>query len=132
MNTGNTTAWHALQTDEVVQQLATNVEKGLDAGEATRRQQKYGPNRLPEGRKRGPLMRFLTQLNNILVYVLLGAGFVKLMLGLWLDAGGQGREGARLDPQHAFGRGADCARRRDAHDVGRRSRAGRHRAAGIG
>ena len=32
-------------------------------------------------------MRFLAQLNNILVYVLLGAGFVKLMLGLWLDAG---------------------------------------------
>ena len=25
-------------------------------------------------------------LNNILVYVLLGAGFVKLMVGLWLDA----------------------------------------------
>ena len=49
--------------------------------------QKYGPNRLPEGKKRGPFMRFLAQLNNILVYVLLGAGFVKLMLGLWLDAG---------------------------------------------
>lgn len=32
-------------------------------------------------------MRFLAQFNNILVYVLLGAGFVKLMLGLWLDAG---------------------------------------------
>jgi magnesium-transporting ATPase (P-type) len=31
-------------------------------------------------------MRFLLQFNNILVYVLLGAGFVKLMIGLWLDA----------------------------------------------
>ena len=31
-------------------------------------------------------MRFLSQFNNILVYVLLGAGFVKLMLNLWLDA----------------------------------------------
>ena len=31
-------------------------------------------------------MRLLTQLNNILIYVLLGAGFVKLMVGLWLDA----------------------------------------------
>ncbi|MDQ1342240.1 MAG: hypothetical protein QG571_857, partial [Pseudomonadota bacterium] len=58
-----------------------------DAGEATSRQQKYGPNRLPEGKRRGPFLRFLAQLNNILVYVLLGAGFVKLMLGLWLDAG---------------------------------------------
>jgi magnesium-transporting ATPase (P-type) len=32
-------------------------------------------------------MRFLSQFNNILVYVLLGAGFTKLMLDLWLDAG---------------------------------------------
>ena len=31
-------------------------------------------------------MRFLSQFNNILVYVLLGAGFIKLMLNLWLDA----------------------------------------------
>jgi magnesium-transporting ATPase (P-type) len=32
-------------------------------------------------------MRFLVQFNNILVYVLLGAGFTKLMLSLWVDAG---------------------------------------------
>jgi hypothetical protein len=31
-------------------------------------------------------MRFLSQFNNILVYVLLGAGFTKLMLNLWTDA----------------------------------------------
>ena len=31
-------------------------------------------------------MRFLAQFNNILIYVLLTAGFVKLMLSLWLDA----------------------------------------------
>jgi magnesium-transporting ATPase (P-type) len=31
-------------------------------------------------------MRFLAQFNNILVYVLLGAGFIKLMLSLWIDA----------------------------------------------
>jgi magnesium-transporting ATPase (P-type) len=81
------TAWHALSVDEVLKQLATRVTEGLDAGEASTRLQKHGPNRLPEGRKQGPLMRFASQLNNILVYVLLGAGFVKLMLGLWLDAG---------------------------------------------
>src|SRR5262249_16699453 len=47
---------------------------------------KFGPNRLPAGKKSGPLKRFLSQLNNILVYVLLVAGFTKLMLGLWVDA----------------------------------------------
>ncbi|MBV9533400.1 MAG: HAD-IC family P-type ATPase, partial [Bradyrhizobium sp.] len=58
----------------------------LDAAEAAKRLLAYGPNRLPEGKKRGPLMRFLSQFNNVLVYVLLGAGFIKLMLNLWVDA----------------------------------------------
>src|SRR5262244_1806396 len=78
--------WHAMAVDEVVRRLTTNIEKGLDAGEASSRLQKYGPNRLPEGKKRGPFMRFLSQFNNILVYVLLAAGFTKLMLSLWVDA----------------------------------------------
>jgi calcium-translocating P-type ATPase len=79
--------WHALAADDVLKRLATSTDKGLDAGEATTRLQKYGPNRLPEGKKRGPFMRFISQFNNILVYVLLGAGFTKLMLNLWVDAG---------------------------------------------
>ena len=79
-------AWHAMAAEEVAKRLVTDIEKGLNAGEASSRLQKYGPNRLPEGKKRGPFMRFLSQFNNILVYVLLGAGFTKLMLNLWVDA----------------------------------------------
>src|SRR5215472_9214480 len=79
-------AWHAFPADQVIDRLKTDAATGLDANEASRRFAEYGPNRLPEGKKRGPLFRFLAQLNNVLVYVLLGAGFVKLMVGLWLDA----------------------------------------------
>jgi magnesium-transporting ATPase (P-type) len=79
-------AWHAMSVDEVAEQLGTDGTRGLNAGEASARLQKYGPNRLPEGRRQGPLMRFLAQFNNVLVYVLLGAGFIKLMLSLWVDA----------------------------------------------
>ena len=78
--------WHAMPADEVAKRLATNWETGLEAAEASTRLQKYGQNRLPEGKKRGPFMRFVSQFNNILVYVLLGAGFIKLMLNLWVDA----------------------------------------------
>ena len=78
--------WHGMPAGEVVKQLRTDVQKGLDPAEAASRLEKYGPNRLPEGKKRGPLMRFLSQFNNVLVYVLLGAGFTKMMLGLWIDA----------------------------------------------
>jgi magnesium-transporting ATPase (P-type) len=85
-STASSTAWHALAINEVLKRLITSTEKGLDASEASARLQKYGPNRLPEGKKRGPFMRFISQFNNILVYVLLGAGFTKMMLGLWIDA----------------------------------------------
>ncbi|HUO00194.1 MAG TPA: HAD-IC family P-type ATPase [Bradyrhizobium sp.] len=80
-------AWYATSIDDAVKRLSTDREKGLDAAEASARLQKYGPNRLPEGKKRGAFARFLAQFNNILVYVLLGAGFIKLMLNLWVDAG---------------------------------------------
>jgi calcium-translocating P-type ATPase len=78
--------WHAMPADEVAKRLATNWDTGLDAAEASARLQKYGPNRLPEGKKRGSFMRFVSQFNNILVFVLIGAGFIKLMLNLWVDA----------------------------------------------
>src|SRR5712671_3675197 len=79
-------AWHAVPAAEVIGRLRTDPVTGLEVNEASRRLVQYGPNRLPEGKKRGPLIRFLAQLNNVLVFVLLGAGFVKLMVGLWLDA----------------------------------------------
>ena len=79
-------AWHALSRAEVVNRLAIDPQKGLEPSEASTRLQKYGPNRLPEGKKRGPVGRFFTQFNNILIYVLLVAGFIKLMLSLWVDA----------------------------------------------
>jgi magnesium-transporting ATPase (P-type) len=85
-NMDNAATWHAMPADKVVSRLATDGEKGLAAAEASIRLQKYGPNRLPEGKRRGPFIRFLAQFNNVLVYVLLAAGFTKLMLNLWVDA----------------------------------------------
>ena len=82
-----TSAWHAMSQAEVVRRLATNPDKGLNLSEAAARLQKFGPNCLPVGKKRGPFTRFFAQFNNILVYVLLAAGFTKLMLSLWIDAG---------------------------------------------
>ncbi|OLL33129.1 carbonate dehydratase [Burkholderia sp. SRS-W-2-2016] len=79
------TPWHALPASEIERQFDVDPAQGLAATEATARLGKYGPNRLPQGKKKGPVARFLAQLNNILIYVLLVAGFVKLMLGLWLD-----------------------------------------------
>jgi magnesium-transporting ATPase (P-type) len=64
---GNVAAWHAMSQAEVVKRLDSNSQKGLSPSEASARFQKYGPNRLPEGRKRGHFTRFFAQFNNILV-----------------------------------------------------------------
>jgi magnesium-transporting ATPase (P-type) len=76
----------ALPVGEAAKQLSANTQSGLDESEAAERLQKHGSNRLPEAGKQSRFMKFLGQFNNILVYVLLGAGFIKLMLGLWIDA----------------------------------------------
>jgi magnesium-transporting ATPase (P-type) len=132
-------AWHATSAEEVVKRLATDRERGLDAAEAVTRLQKYGPNRLPEGKKRGPFMRFLAQFNNILVYVLLAAGFTKLMLSLWVDAGiifgvvvlnallgfiQEGKAEKALDSIR-IRRGTRSSWRRNAHDSCRSARSRR-------
>ena len=84
---GDKVAWCALTADAVVKRLETDAKDGLSTEAAMQRLLEYGTNRLPQGKKQSQLMRFLLQFNNILVYVLLGAGFVKMMVGLWLDAG---------------------------------------------
>jgi magnesium-transporting ATPase (P-type) len=86
VDTSTVESWHAKPASEVVEKFTTSVEMGLDAAEAADRLKKYGPNRLPEGKKRGWFVRLLAQFNNILIYVLLGTGFVKLMMSLWVDA----------------------------------------------
>src|SRR5262245_21042629 len=80
-----TLAWHALPPNEVVQRFASSYETGLEPTEVSVRLRKYGLNRLPESKKRGPFARFLSQFNNILIYILLAAGVTKLVMGLWVD-----------------------------------------------
>src|SRR5215469_12031524 len=82
-----TLAWHAMPQAEVVQRLATSRERGLDPTEVSERLGKYGLNRLPQARKQGPFARFLSQFNNILIYILIAAGVIKVAMGLWVDAG---------------------------------------------
>ncbi|MCB6179050.1 cation-transporting P-type ATPase [Rhodobacter sp. Har01] len=61
--------------------------EGLTTPQATLRLAVHGPNRLPEVRGRGPLLRLLMQFHNVLIYVLLGAAVVTGALQHWVDTG---------------------------------------------
>jgi len=68
--------WHHLPASEVAQLLDTDPERGLDQFTLTERQSHFGPN-LPSARQgRGPLVRFLLQFHQPLIYTLLAAALV--------------------------------------------------------
>ncbi|CUA90956.1 HAD-IC family P-type ATPase [Comamonas thiooxydans] len=79
-------AWHALATDTVLTQLQSTAA-GLSSGEARERLQQQGPNALPAAASRSMLARFLSQFNNLLIYVLLGSAVVTALLQHWVDTG---------------------------------------------
>lgn len=80
-------SWYSIDIPDVLATLATDSDAGLQPDEATSRLAEHGPNRLPLPGKRGPVMRFLMQLNNMLIYVLIAAGLGKVLLGEFIDAG---------------------------------------------
>ncbi|MBI5937025.1 MAG: HAD-IC family P-type ATPase [Betaproteobacteria bacterium] len=78
--------WHAQPIDQVCDRLRTGL-RGLESGEAAARLARHGPNRLPPPRRRSPLLRFLLQLHNPLIHVLLGAAAITFWLKDYVDAG---------------------------------------------
>ena len=78
--------WHALSTEQVLQALDT-ASGGLSAAEAARRLAIHGPNRLRPPQQRGPVLRFLLQFHNVLIYVLLASAAITAALGHAVDTG---------------------------------------------
>lgn len=77
-------SWHALSIEEVLTKLGTS-RRGLSGEEAQRRLREYGPNELAEKRV-SPIVMFLRQFQNFLVYILIAATALSLYLGETLDA----------------------------------------------
>jgi len=76
--------WHALPSEDVVSALGSGPN-GLSEEDARYRLVENGPNRLPPPKRRGPILRFLLQFNDVLIYVLLAAAGVTALLGHWID-----------------------------------------------
>ena len=79
--------WHHLPREEVEILLESDGSKGLDTFDVAHRQARFGPNRLTRKKGKSPLVLFLLQFNQPLVYILLGAAFVTFALHEWIDSG---------------------------------------------
>ena len=72
---------YTLSTDQVLKNLGVD-ENGLTSAQARERLAKYGPNKLKEGEKPTLLQRFLTQLRDPMLIILMIAAAVSALTGM--------------------------------------------------
>lgn len=78
--------WHALPVGDALACHGVDPDHGLTQEEAAARLERDGPNRLSVQPGRSALQRFLSQLTEPLVLVLIGSGMVTAALGEWIDS----------------------------------------------
>jgi Flp pilus assembly protein TadB len=78
--------WHHIPVEQAVELLETDLGRGLDLFELKHRQERFGPNVLTPRRAKSPLMRFLLQFNNPLIYILLVASVITALVKDLVDA----------------------------------------------
>ncbi|HTT36820.1 MAG TPA: cation-transporting P-type ATPase [Burkholderiales bacterium] len=81
-----TRAWHTL-TPEAALDALDSAPLGLSPEEAAARLARFGRNALPGVKPRSAWARLLSQFDNLLIYVLLGAALIAALLREWVDAG---------------------------------------------
>lgn len=77
--------WHHLPGDEVLELLETRIDRGLDTFAVEERRLQFGSNILTRKRQQSPIITFLLQFNQPLVYILIAAGSITMLLGEWVD-----------------------------------------------
>lgn len=78
--------YYSQEIEEVLRQLESSAQEGLSSAEAQRRLEKYGSNRLKEGRKKTLSRKIIEQFSDFLVLILLGAAAVSYFAGSGDDA----------------------------------------------
>ena len=86
MNPSSQQAWHSLTAQESLARLEGDGAQGLTNEEAKSRLQRYGANRLTPKRGKGPVLLFLSQFHDPLIYILLVSATVTGVLKGWVDA----------------------------------------------
>lgn len=78
--------WHALSPEQILKQLATPTETGLNSGEVARRLESYGPNQLTEAEGVTFWQMLIDQFRSFVVIMLIVASVVSAILGDWEEA----------------------------------------------
>jgi magnesium-transporting ATPase (P-type) len=78
--------WHAMEIEEILKTLEVHPEIGVLSRDVDARREKYGANILAKKKALSPILLFLLQFHQPLVYILLVASIVTAFLGEWVDS----------------------------------------------
>lgn len=73
--------WFSKTSETVLKELNSNISSGLSDEEAKKRLSEYGPNRLSTKKKKTLLQLFISQLADVMIYILFGAAIISAMVG---------------------------------------------------
>ena len=78
--------WFNKGSEEIIQELSSNLINGLSSSEAKSRLEKNGLNKLQGKKKKSLLQLFFSQINDVMIYILLIAAIISAIVGEISDA----------------------------------------------
>ncbi len=75
---------HSISPEALLEKLESSG-KGLSKEEAGKRLEKHGRNEIPEKKARNPVLIFLKQFNNMMIYILILAALISFLIGHMVD-----------------------------------------------
>ncbi len=86
MKRPNIPSWHELAETQALKALNADALEGLSTQESKDRQARFGANRLTPRKGKHPLLLFLSQFHDPLIYILLVSALITGSLKSWVDA----------------------------------------------
>ncbi|WML31282.1 cation-translocating P-type ATPase [Neobacillus sp. OS1-32] len=78
--------WHSKKVTEVITEMGVDPGAGLSSSEAEKRLEQFGPNEFRDHKKTAIWKLFFSQINSMLIYILIAAALISLFIGEYSDA----------------------------------------------
>lgn len=76
---------YSKSVNQITEKYDVNISEGLSDSEVRKRQSAFGLNKLQTHKRKSLLMMFVSQLQDALIYVLMGAVVITMMMGEYID-----------------------------------------------
>ena len=82
----NNNIWHNIPDNQILQILESSLQNGLSEKQVEERKKIFGKNKLTQKKQIHPIILFLQQFNQPLIYILIAASIITALLKEWVDS----------------------------------------------